>query len=74
MSTSTSTSTHTLFWTSADGQSEIDMSGEYSSPDRLGAIAEAIAELLEQCGDEAHCSILSGRIDGRTVADWMADD
>ncbi|MFW6341385.1 MAG: hypothetical protein ACOC00_00005 [Halothiobacillaceae bacterium] len=74
MSTSTSSTPHNIFWTSADGQGELDMSGDYDSADRAVAIHEAIAELLEQCGDEAHCSILSGRIDGRTVADWMAAD
>lgn len=43
------------YWRSADGQSVLDMSG--------ATLAEARAELLEQCGtDEQRDAMLRGRI------------
>lgn len=51
--TTTTTETPAVFWLSADGQNEIDMSGHTE--------AEALAELLEQCGTEAErAAILAG--------------
>ena len=42
----TDTSTATLYWTSADGQREIDMSASSTEE-------EALAVLLAQCGTDA---------------------
>lgn len=64
----TKPSTHNIVWTAADGQSDVDMSGEYPTADHSEAIAMAIAELLAQCSDDAQrARIRAGTIDGEPI-------
>jgi hypothetical protein len=53
-----------ITWTSADGQSSIDVSGEYRERTSTGAIEEAREHLLEQCADDAQ----RAGIDAGTIA------
>jgi hypothetical protein len=54
-----------LYWTSADMQSDMDMSGDYSTDDRSVAAAHAVREMLSQTGEpEQRATVLAGSIDG----------
>jgi hypothetical protein len=53
-----------ITWTSADGQSSIDVSGEYRERTSTGAIEEAREHLREQCADDAQ----RAGIDAGTIA------
>lgn len=63
---SSQTTTHTVIWTSEDGQGTIDMSGEYRYGDGsvasvYTAIEMARAELIAQCaGPDEYYAILAG--------------